>query len=142
MHRLYTNSTEAGRTTWKAHTVQTWEEAFLFCRRHANLKGGRNNRHQPCLCLPTEPYCPLCPSHLLISPCRYNVLYRDTQRLHLIALQSLCTMANSACVSVHKTETEDVGRSENMRAQAQQVKSFTKEVKAFHKTRRKDATDR
>lgn len=86
--------------TWKAHTVQTWEEAFLFCRRHANLQGGRNNRHQPCLCLPTEFYCPLCPSHLLISPYWYNVLYRDTQRLHLITLQSLCTMANFACVSL------------------------------------------
>lgn len=31
--------------TWKTYTVQTWEVAFLFCHTHANLRGGRNNRH-------------------------------------------------------------------------------------------------
>lgn len=103
--------------TWKAHTVQTWEEAFLFCRRHANLQGGRNNRHQPCLCLPMELHCPLCLSHLLICLWWHNARHEDTHRLHLITLWSFCTMADLACVSVCDIEAEDVRGSENMRRQ-------------------------
>lgn len=51
--------------TWKALTVQTREEAFLFCRRHSNLQGGWKTHTG--LCSPTALHCPVCLCNLLTS---------------------------------------------------------------------------
>lgn len=89
--RLYTNSTEAGRT-WKAHTVQTRGEACLFCHRHANLQGGRNNRLQCRLTYPWSSIVLCVLSYLLTSLWWLSVHYKGSNPLHLTNPQYLYTL--------------------------------------------------
>lgn len=102
---MHTNSTEAWHT-WKAHTVQTREEASLFCHRHANLQVGRN--------MLMELYCPLYLSLLLISLRWHIVRHKDAKRLQSITLSH--NSRHSLCFCVGHWDRGCEGR-ENMRRQ-------------------------